>query len=173
MLNLPAILTDHKLWLSGNGGKRADLSWADLSWANLSRADLAEADLSGADLSEADLSWADLSWADLSGANLSWANLSRADLSGANLFRADLSGANLISGGLRSDGHAFFLIRDANNLMVSAGCRYFTIAEAREHWTKTRADTRLGNESLAIVDHLERMAKIAGWMETTDKENEP
>jgi hypothetical protein len=94
------ILENHKAWLEGCGGSRANLSGANLSRANLSRANLSGADLSGADLSGADLSGAYLSRANLSRANLSRANLSRANLSGAYLYgadlsRADLSGANL------------------------------------------------------------------------------
>jgi uncharacterized protein YjbI with pentapeptide repeats len=104
------ILGEHKFWLSGKGGKIADLSYADLSNANLngadlSRANLSYADLSYADLSRANLSYADLSYADLSNANLNGANLSRANLCGANLRdvdlrdvdlrNADLSGADL------------------------------------------------------------------------------
>ena len=83
----------------------------------------------------------------------------------ANLSGVDLSRANLICGGKRSDGHDFYLIRELSGaVMVEAGfCRYFTPDEARAHWTETRAGTRLGNESLAIVDHLMRMAEIAGW----------
>jgi hypothetical protein len=89
---LSKVLEDHKLWLSGFGGKKADLSRANLSRANLFRADL-----SGADLSGANLSGADLYGANLYGANLSGANLYGANLSGANLSRAkaNLSGANL------------------------------------------------------------------------------
>ena len=95
---LNKVLAAHKLWLTGNGGKRANLSGANLSEADLSWAKLSEADLSGAKLSGAKLSWAKLSWANLSEANLleadlSWANLSEADLSGANLSGANLSGA--------------------------------------------------------------------------------
>ena len=48
--------------------------------------------------------------------------------------------------------------------MVRAGCRYFSIVDARKHWTETRKGTRLGDESQALVDHIERMAKIAGWL---------
>lgn len=122
---LAKILSDHQLWLDGEGGTRADLSRANLHGANLSRANLSEVDLSGANLSWANLSWdnlseanfsganlyeanlrgadlsradlygASLSWADLSGANLSRADLSRADLTGANLREANLSGASL------------------------------------------------------------------------------
>ena len=103
-MNTPAelnqILADHAKWLLGEGGTRANLSWANLSWANLSRANLSRADLSGANLSWANLSKANLSRADLfranlSGANLSWANLSGAYLSGAYLFGANLSEAAL------------------------------------------------------------------------------
>lgn len=83
-------LEQHRLWLAGEGGKKADLSGADLSGA-----DLSYADLTGADLRGANLSGADLRSADLSRANLSRADLSRADLSGADLRRADLSRADL------------------------------------------------------------------------------
>ena len=61
----------------------------------------------------------------------------------------------------RSDGYSFIIVPDKNNILrIIAGCRYFTIEEARSHWTNTRMGTQLGEESLAIVDHLEKMAKI-------------
>ena len=85
---LTETLESHKLWLSGKGGERADLSGADLSEAELSGANL-----SGANLSRADLRGANLSRADLRGVNLSEADLSGADLSGAELSGANLSGA--------------------------------------------------------------------------------
>ena len=40
MIDIDNILKEHEKWLIGNGGKRANLSWADLSWADLSGADL-------------------------------------------------------------------------------------------------------------------------------------
>ena len=97
---LRGILDAHKLWLDGNGGKKADLRGADLCGAdlrgaNLRDADLCGADLSGADLSCADLRDADLRDADLSDANLRDADLCDADLRGANLRDADLCGADL------------------------------------------------------------------------------
>jgi hypothetical protein len=187
--NLPHILAEHRKWLRGEGGSRADLSRADLSGADLSRADLSGADLSGADLSRADLSGANLSVADLSGADLSRANLSgadlsvadlsradlsgadlsvadlsRADLSGADLSRADLSGANLIDGGQRVDGYRIvaWLAADGR-IMIRAGCRNFDMADARAHWEKTRGGTPLGAETLAILSHIESVARIRGW----------
>lgn len=95
----------HKLWLTGRGGHRANLSGANLIGANLSGADLRWADLRGANLSGANLSRANLSRADLSVANLSVANLS-----GANLRRADLSGADLngVSGNMHEVKSAQF-----------------------------------------------------------------
>ena len=38
--------------------------------------------------------------------------------------------------------------------MITAGCRYFTIEEARQHWMETRANTDLGRERLMILDWL-------------------
>ena len=85
----------HEMWLEGNGGKKADLSYADLSYADLSCANLSYADLSYADLSYANLSCTDLSNTSLNGVDLSDADLSYANLSGASLSDADLSYANL------------------------------------------------------------------------------
>ena len=110
------------------------------------------------------LSRANLSRANLYGADLSDADLSRANLSGADLSRADLSGANLIVGGQRSDGYRFLLIRELDGtLKVSAGCRYFTLFEARKHWKITRPNSRLGSESFELMRSLQEMATSAGW----------
>jgi len=63
----------------------------------------------------------------------------------------------------RSDGYLFLIAAAKDGgLVIMAGCRYFTLTQAREHWTRTRGGTQLGHESLAIVDHLERMATIVG-----------
>ena len=104
-MDLKKILDEHLLWLNGEGGSRADLSFAnlrgaDLSGADLSFANLRGADLSGANLSNANLSGADLSFANLSNANLFGANLRGANLSDADLRGADLSGANLSNANL-------------------------------------------------------------------------
>ena len=72
---LKEILDQHKLFLDGKGGKRADLRDANLRDANLICAKLTYANLSGADLWGANLTGADLSGANLSGANLSGAIL--------------------------------------------------------------------------------------------------
>ena len=69
------ILDEHKKWLSGDGGTRANLYGANLYGANLYGANLSRADLAGADLAGADLAGANLSGADLSGAKIEFARL--------------------------------------------------------------------------------------------------
>ena len=119
----------------------------------------------GSDLSGSNLRGADLSGANLRGANLSGADLRETNLRGADLSDAGLSGSNLRLIGGRSDGYVFLLTReDDGAVMLRAGCRYFSLADARAHWTATRGGTPLGDESLALVDHAERMATIAGWI---------
>lgn len=62
---LKKILDEHKKWLDGTGGKRANLQDADLRYADLRYADLRDADLRYANLQGADLRDADLRDADL------------------------------------------------------------------------------------------------------------
>ena len=81
---LKEILDQHKLWLDGKGGQRANLEYANLSDANLHGANL-----SGADLLGADLTGADLTGADLTGAYLKDANLTGADLTGTPLDKKE------------------------------------------------------------------------------------
>ena len=91
-----AILENHKKWLEGNGGERANLKGA-----NLRGADLYGANLYGANLRYADLYGANLRGTHLRDANLRDANLRGTNLRGADLRYADLYGANLRGANLR------------------------------------------------------------------------
>jgi uncharacterized protein YjbI with pentapeptide repeats len=170
--------------------REANLCEADLRWANLREADLSGADLREADLRWADLREADLRWADLREANLCWANLREAnlreanlreanlceadlrwaDLSGANLRGANLRGANLcgahlmgtdtFSIGTSQRGYLFLLRLEGDEPRIQAGCRDFTMAEARAHWEA--AETHANNpllraEILGKLDAAERI----------------
>ncbi len=72
---LNTILQEHKKWLSGEVGKRANLEGANLECANLEGTYLQEANLEGANLEGANLEGANLECANLKGANLKRANL--------------------------------------------------------------------------------------------------
>ncbi len=89
-MNIQTIIKDHSLWLTGTGGKCANLQGANLYGANLQGADLQDADLQRANLFGANLEGANLFGANLEGANLQRANLQRANLYDANLQRANL-----------------------------------------------------------------------------------
>ena len=113
--------------------------------------------------------WAIKSRADLAGAYLAGAYLAGANLAGAYLARADLARADLVDGGQRSDGYRFVGSIKDGLLMISAGCRYFAIADAREHW-KHREGTPLGAETTCILDHIEKVAAIRGLLPATKQE---
>lgn len=150
-------LRDLDLDLSG-----VDLSSADLSGANLSHTNLYGANLSGVDLSKATLIGTNLYGADLrhatfansylSNINLSHANLCDTVWMGATLGEGDLTGANLLHASL---GHArlsrvrgivygtadrwlMIVYQYDGVIRVKAGCRDFTLEEARAHWSGTR-----------------------------------
>jgi hypothetical protein len=160
----------------------ANLACAYLASASLAGADLACADLAGADLAGANLARAYLAGADLAGANLVCAYLAGADLADANLAGANLAGASLagadfarayhlIDGGQRSDGYRFVGWIKDGVLQIRAGCRSFDIAAARAHWLRTRSGTALGEETMAILDHVDTVAKIRGLIRSADKVN--
>jgi len=131
-------------------------------WAIKSRAYLSDADLSGADLSDANLIGADLIDANLRGANLSGADLIDANLRGAYLTGADLSRANLIDGGQDERGYRFIGWKRGDDLMISAGCRNYSIESARFHWD---APGYTGPKS--NIQRVELIASIAverGWI---------
>ena len=88
--SLIQILEDHKKWLTGRGGERAELRRAALS-----RADLSGVNLVGANLREAKLDGACLNRADFSGADLENARLDRASLVGTRLVASHLGLSSL------------------------------------------------------------------------------
>ena len=119
------------------------------------------------------LGGANLSMANLRGTKLRGANLSGADLSGANLRGADLSGADLaevraiIDGGQDARGYRVLgWLRDGQ-LMLKAGCRNFTLAEARAHWGRADYledhDAATQAEMIARVELVVAVARAREW----------
>ena len=63
-----------------------------------------------------------------------------------------------VVGPFRSDGYQFVMNWDGG---IRAGCRVFdTIAMARTHWERTRGGTKLGDETMRILDFLENELKM-------------
>jgi hypothetical protein len=151
--------------LIGADLRGSDLSGSNLRWANLSGADLSDANLSGANLILANLSDANLSGSDLSGSNLRWANLSGSNLRGADLSRANLSWADLSGADLKclpvGDPRGYRPVATwCEGWFIFAGCRRFTIAEARAHWGVNYKGVRsTGDQYLAAMDWLENQPK--------------
>lgn len=89
-------------------------------------------------------------------ANLAGANLAGAYLAGANLAGANLTGATLIDAGQDSRGYRFVGV-PTDGVRILAGYRWFTVTEAREHWS--------GNpEALAKASLIEAEAARRGWI---------
>ena len=82
----------------------------------------------------------------------------RVRLDGASLdgARPDKATAAPLRRATRADGYEFLLWPTDAGWRVRAGCRFFTLPEARDHWTRTRAGTPIGDETADILDMFER-----------------
>ena len=86
------------------------------------------------------------------------ADLRDANLSGANLNRADLRGSiGLILLTQTDHGYHVLATRCGDRWRIRAGCRDFTIAEARAHWGA--ADYPLPSSGSRIVAMLDWLAE--------------
>jgi hypothetical protein len=133
---IAAVLAEHKKWIGGTDGQRADLTGANLTCTNLT------------------------------GANLTGANLTGAKLRGAKLRGAEINDKTAIAimrRATRSDGYEFFLWRCESGYFVQAGCRWLSFSAARKHWRSNtwRKDDApdLYHESLDILAFFERHIK--------------
>lgn len=94
------------------------------------------------------------------------AHLAGADLMGANLTGADLTGADGVLAIGPIDTWIMYAVRFPDGPRIKAGCRWFTVAEAREWWGRGGAaqDTVThGPRMLAGVDALTALARAHGW----------
>ena len=136
-----------------------------VKWGFKKYANLKGAYLKGAYLKGANLKGANLKGANLKGAYLEDANLEDANLEDANLEGAYLKGAYLVHCGGRSDGYAHYAHICNGKIWIKAGCRYFTITDAKKHWDKKRPrGDILGDESRAILQLARKLAKVRGML---------
>lgn len=74
-------------------------------------------------------------WVETGGKEGTRADLTRANLSDAYLSGTNLSGAaGIIDAGQDPRGYRFVGVQHADGWLAAAGCRWFTIPEARAHW---------------------------------------
>lgn len=148
-------------WRRTKNGPMPDLINARLSGVRLREADLSGVMMQGCDFDNADFRYANLIDANLHGCNLKGANLDRAVLTGATMTSVDASGADFrmasmmnvnlrdaLLAGIRVDGTDYFINAGMDNRgyyfngvyhkqggwMISAGCRWFSVAQAKDHW---------------------------------------
>ena len=156
---------------SGANCSGANFSGANFYLAHFSGANFSGANCSGANFYLAHFSGAHFYKADFSGANFSLANFSGANFSGANFSLANFSGANFsgAKGILHVgpvDGWDMYAVRWDDGPRIKAGCRWFTVTEARAWWGKGGAPGNKpehGPLMLAGLDALLAMAKAHGW----------
>lgn len=114
-------------------------------------------DVEGAKFDNCNFEGVSLVGANLNHCSFRGANLTRACLRDAMLYGLDICGTVGMMGGMtRTDGHIFYAVMGWPDLMIKAGCRWFDIETARDHW-------RNHEESRAIVGCLEVMARAKGW----------
>ena len=114
--------------------------------------------------------------AHFSGANFSGANFYKADFYKANFSLANFSGANFFGANFFGvegilhvgpvDGWDMYAVRWDDGPRIKAGCRWFTVSEARKWWGKGGAPGNKpehGPLMLAGLDALLAMAKAHGW----------
>ena len=131
-MDIKKIIEDHRIWVAGDGGERANLRDANLRLADLRDANLSDADLHGANLRDANLR----------GANLRDANLSDADLS-----EVDLRDANLRGSGLKVfHGGEWIAYITAEKIRI--GCQHHSI----EEW-KNFTDDEIDQMSGGALDY--------------------
>jgi uncharacterized protein YjbI with pentapeptide repeats len=143
-------LTDIEKWVrEGTNLANGDFTEAKLDSHRLQNGQFAGSDFSGAGLSHSDLTDANLTGAKLIGAFLYSCHLNGANFTDADLTNADLQNSSLeeaifddckgiVDAGIDPRGYRFIGVKtDADQTggwMIKAGCRWFTVDEAKEHW---------------------------------------
>ena len=93
-------------------------------------------------------------------------SLARANFSGANFYGANFFGAEGILHVGPVDGWDMYAVRWDDGPRIKAGCRWFTVTEAREWWGKGGTPGNKpehGPLMLAGLEALLALAKDHGW----------
>jgi len=133
------LLNAHAEWLVDNTkGERLDLSCYDLRGYDLSGYDLRDSDLSFSNLRDSNLICSDLRRSNLRGSNLRGSDLRDSDLRDSDLRDSDLRDSDLRNSKgitMALDGCCEMYLIHGDTPMIKAGCQWFTISEAKVHWS--------------------------------------
>lgn len=161
-----------------------DVSKLCLEDVNLSGANLSHANLQGASLIRVNFNQADLRYANLNGANLYDSSFDQARMTGADVTDCNLDDTTLGAADAKYM-YGIIMLAELNDyfvwayprgqeklLRIRAGCRDFTLAEARDHWSRDDAGTlpASGREEIfAALPLIEAMARNRGWAITVEE----
>jgi uncharacterized protein YjbI with pentapeptide repeats len=140
--------------------RQADLRSSVFRHSLVTYAELDRADLTNADFLSTNLGGSTLRKATLEGTNFGNTNLKQVNFAGSVFRKVALGDLGAIAQATRSDDHSFQLIDCADGKWrVMAGCRWFTLPAAWRHWSKTRRNTDLGEETYDILVMFEHQAE--------------
>lgn len=165
-----------------------DVGKLTLRDSNLAGVALSHADLAGADLSCCNFNNADLRHANLYGCNLADSSFDNTRMTGATVVNANIEDTNLghtdsryINGLILldelNDYYVWAYPRGREKLLrIRAGCRDFTLAEARQHWSANddgKEPAMSGREEIfAALPLIELMARRMDWAITVEQSEE-
>lgn len=145
--------------LSNGNFRGIDLEDSWLKRARFAKCDFTDANLATSNLTDADFSGAILRGANLYGTHLQRTNLTGADLTGANVEESNIEHANLtdckgiFDAGQDPRGYRFIGSQGVDGIwMVKAGCRWFTIAAAKQHWGPNGRNNDDALERVALIE---------------------
>ncbi|HEY2617481.1 MAG TPA: pentapeptide repeat-containing protein [Acetobacteraceae bacterium] len=140
------------------------LRGADLANGSFPNAEFENFDLREADLSECELNGANFRQARLNDATLDDSSLVNANFHGASMYNVTMRGSDIdgarfthcygvVDAGFDNRGYRFVGIwhPKEQTWMVKAGCRWFTMEEAEEHWGPDDMDNRDAMARLAVI----------------------
>lgn len=87
-------------------------------------------------------------------------------LEDVGFFSTCVSGSDFFPIGRRSDSHVFYIQRRKGSLFyIKAGCRYFSMEEAEQHWNSPHYENseELRQESLNILKYAKTVAFDHSW----------
>lgn len=93
------------------------------------------------------------------GSNMKSINVANSHFGAALFEECNLEGSNLILLGMSQRGHSFVMTYENGIAIIRAGCREFTLDEARDHWPENQ-----NKEEGAKVTLARRVAHQRGWL---------